>query len=271
MILLATLMALTPPPVDDALARARVCYEALDFECVEQYGQLAITGDPAGRVEAARLLAQSALATDKVDLADKRLAALLALKPDFEPKAWPKAWIARLEAARAAAPDRQPPELTVRIPLTAAPKTAFDVVAITKDKSGVAGVKLFVGGQQGPIAMATTDGTTWRATVPASAVVGDAVGLWVEATDRLGNGPARFGTWAKPRLVQLETPGGDDSLTSQWWFWTAIGGAVAVAAATGVTVWALTQKDDAIAPPLTPPGETGNLKVGVPAWFKPSD
>ena len=61
---------------------------------------------------------------------------------------------------------------------------------------------------------------------------------------------------------------GDGGIASKWWFWTAIGGTVAVATATGLTVWLLTKEDDTSTPdPMPPMSETGSVKVGFPPWF----
>ncbi|MFT7623317.1 MAG: hypothetical protein ACI9WU_002500 [Myxococcota bacterium] len=273
-------LALAAPPdltAAQRVDRARVCFEAMDFACVERETEqgLGLATASRSREVQSQLLAlrvESALA-QSLPSADPRLAELLAVDPGFDAPGWPTPWLARLKRARAAAPDREPPELSVRLPLTHAAGQPFEVLATTRDRSGTAGVTLFVAGLPQPLSMTTTNGTSWRAIVPASAAVGDSVALWLEASDQVGNGPTRFGTAEQPRRVHLEqpppkTPPSDDRLVSKWWFWTAIGGAVLVGAAAGVTVWALSQ-DDAAAPTGPPAAETGNVRVGVPPWFQP--
>lgn len=255
-LVLAALAAEPPIPPAQRLPRAKLCLDALDYSCAERelaHAREALeTFAPADRQEILRLSAETALSEARPDDAKAHLLALLALDPRFDPgpDAWPPAWRAVLDAARRDAPDRLPPELEVEAPTEVDAGKGFELVARARDDSGVGAVTLFVAGRRLP--MATTDNETWRALVPAELVAGDTVGLYVEATDRHGNGPARWMSADKPfrvvvraETVTLPPPpqrppdeGSDPSVTETWWFWTAIG---AAAIATGVTVWALTR------------------------------
>ena len=269
-------LAGTWPSADDDLTatqrleRAALCFEELDLECAEaeliearRSLQTLAAGD---RERVIRLSAEVAFSSERQADAEVHLRALLALNPTFEPAAgaWPGPWRDTLVRLRAAAPDRSPPTLRVQVPVQVETGQAFEVEVLAEDRSGVGGVTLLVfGATTTRIALTTTDGRTWRGTVAASLVVGDAVPIQIEATDQLGNGPASWG--APHRVPVLSRPEPAPSVVETWWFWTAIGGAVAVAVATGITVWALPREDEA-AIEITPP-ETGSVYVELPPWF----
>ncbi len=279
-----------------ALARARVCRAALDYPCTERELAAARAGLSALPADSQRdvlaLSAEVALAQGRREAADDHLDALLALDPTFEPPldAWPPAWRARLDAARARAPDRLPPTLTVHLPVAARPGEPVTVEVVAEDASGVSGVSLWlardapspVGATGGPRSadeqarspretkLATTDGKTWRGTIAGGAVRGPALRLWVTAWDQRGNGPARWGSPEAPKTLPVvappKPPGPDEGgapgatpkaergtpLVDRWWFWAAIGAGLA-ATATGTYLL--------VRPEGEPRGGTANVDV----------
>ena len=251
------------------LARGEVCLAALDFECAEAELAEARKGheklSPGERRQVFRLSAETALSLEKRAHARSYLTSLLELSPGFMPRpgAWPKPWLVVLEEARGARPDRDPPQLRVALPMTtpAGKEVVIEVEAI--DRSGVGGVTAFskTGSGVQRLVLGTTDGRLWRATLPADRVVGPVLQLWIEATDSKGNGPARWGSAAEPQRIVVvagETHEEAPSLVTRWWFWTAIGGAVA--AATAVTVYLVTREDEAgVVAPAVP--TTGGVQV----------
>ncbi len=245
------------------LARAKLCYEALDYSCAEQeltHARAAMEAlDPAGRIGVLQLSAESALSMGKQEQAHTHLMALLKADPSFQPppKSWSKPWLDALAAARRASPDRLPPTLEVSLPIGPVPSDEVLVLELqATDRSGVSGVKLFL--VTGPSFDCTTsDGQTWHAKIPAEHVVGEELLLWIEARDQPGNGPARWGSPRAPKRIPIAQKVTSDSVATKWWFWTIIGGTVAVAAATGITVWLLTQEDE----PPAPTTATGGIDV----------
>lgn len=295
--------AAAAPKAARALARARVCRAALDYPCAERElaaaraGLAALAAD--GQREVLALSAEVALAQGKVTAADGHLDALLAVAPTFAPSrdAWPPAWRARLEAARRRAPDRAPPALTVHLPVAARPGEPLPVSVVAEDPSGVAGVSVWLATTPGPLSgstgragdapdhangpheppgggaehkLATTDGVTWRGTLPGVEVRGRALRVWVTAWDLRGNGPARWGSPEAPKVLPLAAPPGalatspgapgdrpeSTPLVERWWFWAAIGAGVA---ATAAGTYLLVRPDGA--------SQGGTANVGVElAW-----
>ena len=298
--------AAAAPKAARALARARVCRAALDYPCAERELAAARAGFAAlaadGQREVLALSAEVALAQGKVTAADGHLDALLAVAPTFAPSrdAWPPAWRARLEAARRRAPDRAHPALTVHLPVADRPGEPLPVSVVAEDPSGVAGVSVWLATSQEPISgsavgpddaptrphgshgppgptadgeehkLATTDGVTWRGTLPGVEVRGRALRVWVTAWDLRGNGPARWGSPEAPKVLPLAAPPGalatspgapgdrpeSTPLVERWWFWAAIGAGVA---ATAAGTYLLVRPDGA--------SQGGTANVGVElAW-----
>jgi hypothetical protein len=256
----------------ERLERARVCQAALDFPCAERElaaVRAALASLAAGEQrEALQRSAEVALAAERPDDARAHLATLLALAPDFAPgaEAWPPQWRALLDEVRRAAPDRLGPTVVeVRLPVAAPPGRPLEVAVIATDPSGVGRVVLFVGGEP-PLAIvcATEDGRRWVGAVPAERVTGRALRLWAEAHDVGGRGPTRWGSPEAPHVLPVAAPEPPPALAGEtpwyqtWWFWTAVG--VGVAAAAGVTAWALTGPEDGAAGPVT-----GSLALD-PQW-----
>ncbi len=176
-----------------------------------------------------------------------------------------------LEDVRRAAPDVRPPELAVQAPKTAIAGAPLTVTVSATDRSGVAGVTLFIGaGDAFP--MATTDGETWQVAIPAELVPAGELRLWIEATDRAGNGPARWGSAEMPRLCAVTDPAppiadplttatiepppeADTPVWETWWFWTTIGVGVA---GVGTLVYFLVPRSSG-----PPPDDAADLSVEV--------
>lgn len=249
------------------LTRAEICYEEYNFACARDelaHARAALaTLTESQRISALRLSAETALAMRDSTAAHTHLLALLEAQPRFSPpgKAWPKPWLKALAAARAAAPDRLPPTLQVALPVGPVPAgKALPIEVRATDRSGVAGVTLFLVDRR-PLALTTTDGRTWRTTIPADQVVPPEVLLWAESMDQRQNGPARWGSARAPKRIEVAAEVKDGGLVTKWWFWTAIGGAVAVATATGITVWLLTRDEDTPSSPEGPGSQTGGTNV----------
>lgn len=260
-------------PPHTRLERARVCYEAVDFACAE--AELAAARADSGSLTTAqaqtvdRMSAMTALALGKTDEARTHLKALLARQPDFVPAkgAWPAPWRELLEELRGIAPDRLAPTLSVRTPLEITLGQPFEVEVDAEDPSGIGGVTLHLGDGGQPLALATTNGRRWTVRVPGSRVVGSRLELWVVAVDQRGNS-ASAGSAGAPRIIHVAAPRPEPaSVVDTWWFWTAIGGAVLVATATGVTVWLLTKDDPGSGPAVGPQEETGQVRARMPDWF----
>ncbi len=144
-----------------------------------------------------------------------------------------------LRSARAAAPDRSPPDLELRSAGPGREGEPTEIVVNARDRSGVGGVKIFVHAEGGPreLPLSTSDGLSWRLSVPADLVWAPVLHFWLEAYDTQGNGPARLGTAKAPRSVRVSPrPAEQGSIFSQWWFWTAAGATLVAGAA---AAWAL--------------------------------
>lgn len=244
------------PDIRAQLARARVCWAALDPECAEAAlvdVRAALDSlDPPQRSEALRLSAEVALAGERSNDAHTHLLALLALEPRFAPTGWPAAWLAALAAARAAAPDRLPPDLKVSLPSEVRPKTAIAIEVRADDPSGVARCELIVADET-RIALLSADGLSFRGEIPKALVRSPELLVRIEAADRGGN----LATWpaqGSQRIAVTAPLVKDPPLTSRWWFWTAIGAVVA-----GGVVGLLVALDGADA--AADPGATGNLNI----------
>jgi hypothetical protein len=277
---LALLLSLVPVPgagQEDAAAlglkRARACQAALDYRCAEEElaGVREHVADlaPEVRITVFRLSAETALASGRKADADGHLQALLVADPRFEPPpgAWPSGWAAELEKVRAAMPDREPPQLVVEAPADLRAGAVAVVHARVSDRSGVGPVVLGIAGvTPARIAMTTTDGQTWSATVPAPQVRDPALLLWVEAVDLKGNGPARWGGEESPQRVPVgkAPPPPPPPLVKRWWFWTVIGVA---AAGTGVGIYFLSRMDRSSGGAVGVPG-AGRLNVEA-RWPSP--
>lgn len=229
-----------PPPAEDLRAeldRARVCWAALDPECAESALQSvrAHLADlpPEQQIEALRLSAEVALSSEQAIEAHDHLLALLALDPRFAPPAWPGPWLEALARARAAAPDRLPPELTVTVPAEVRPKTNVAIEVRAHDPGGVARCELVLAdGTRVPLLSA--DGVVFRGELPKARVRAPELLVHIEASDRAGN-LARWPTVAAHRIAVTAPIVKDPPLTSRWWFWTAIG-AVVIGGTIGLVV-----------------------------------
>jgi len=226
------------PHPDDLLQRGRVCYEALDFICAEREltaarERIVLVDDVATRVEILQLAAEVTLALDKRAEAVDLLAELLVLAPDFRPPeaAWPATWREALAEARTRTPDGEPPEVRGELPPTARADEALEISVWAADPSGVVRVVLYIARDHteapAAFAMASADGEVWRAIVPRELVRPPALALWVEAWDRLGHGPGRWGSEGQPWTIPVTlAPAPATPVWGRWWFWTAVGAVV---------------------------------------------
>ncbi len=228
-----------------ALQRARVCWAALDPDCamaalIEVRAAITELG-PADRHEAWRLSAEVALAQGAD--AQPYLAALLELDPAFAPR-WSEAWLAALEVARKAAPDRLPPTVRVELPTTVRPKSTAEITVFADDPSGIQGCDVTVDGQR--TALLSADGLTFRGTLPKARAPGLLV--IVEVEDRAGN-VAR----SEHPITVTTPPSRATPVVETWWFWTVVG-VVVVGGAVGLGL-ALSGSDAPVASP------TGDLDI----------
>lgn len=91
----------------------------------------------------------------------------------------------------------------------------LDVKAI--DGSGVSRVRAWVMGEHDAdyweVELDPVPGGRWRAVLPAWKARGGVLTYWVEAWDRLGNGPRRAGSSTRPIVAQLDPPPPDPVVT----------------------------------------------------------
>jgi len=235
-----TTRAAAPSPDDLAtqLDRARVCWAALDPECAEaallEVRARASELAPQLKIEALRLSAEVALATDRTGDAQMHLLALLELEPRFLPAAWPGPWLNALGRARAAAPDRLPPELSVTLPAEVRPKSSVAIEVHAHDPGGIARCELVLADST-RIVLVSADGVVFRGEIPTAVVRVPEVLVRIEVSDRAGN-LASWPAQGAHRLVVSPPPVVKaPPLTSRWWFWTAIG-AVVIGATVGLVM-----------------------------------
>ena len=254
-----------------SLERAQICIEALDYECAQselskaRIHEKMLASEQLIRLH--RLGALTALSLGETLEAEEELRRLLELRPDFTPEegSWPPNWLNVLERVRRGMPDRLAPEIEVSEQLSPAYRNHDWTLNVeVLDAGGVAAVTLFVAvdGRVENIPMATPNGKTWRAVVSAQWMVGSELQYWVEAYDRAGNGPSHWGSVDTPKRVSLsqKISSVDQPLHQKWWFWTALGGVVAVG---GATLYLMSGSD-----PTTPSIQTGKLDVEI-QWPSP--
>ncbi len=112
---------------------------------------------------------------------------------------------------------------------------------------------LTVGGREAEsLHFVTADGETWSVEIPGSWIRGSTLSMWVEAYDRKGNGPARWGdakvskqfNIIQPTVVTVKS---ESPVWKSWWFWTAIGAGLT---ATALTTYYLTGVDESSPTPI---------------------
>lgn len=250
-----TITARADPRED--LGRARVCWAALDPECAEEAlvtvrAHLAELS-PTERLEALRLSAEVALATERTADAHQFLLVVLELDPRFAPSGWSSDWLDALDAARRDAPDRLPPELAVIVPAEVKSKTPVTLEVHADDPSGIASCQAeLASGVR--LTLMTADGRVFRGEIPGKEARPPELTFFVEASDRAGNVTRWPANATYHRVVVNEPPEpASTPIIEQWWFWTTIG--VVVAGTTAALV--LTLGDDEGT--STAPGRYGTL------------
>ncbi len=255
------LLAMTPsvglraetPTGTEALARARLCLDAVDVPCARAELERALAGalSPEDRRVTLQLLVELRLAEGAYEDARALLGQLLELDPAFSPAAWPDEWRKVLAEARRLAPDRLPPTVEAELPASAAPGRAIAVEAVVTDPSGVGRVELHVVPGALRFRLQTADGETWRVTLPGEVVAAPGLELRLEAWDRAGNGPSHFPPDGSHALAVDAAPVAPGTpVTETWWFWTGVA-VVAVGLSVGLALW-LGDENDA----------TGGLRTG---------
>ena len=240
-----------PNPIS-ALDRGRLCWHALDLPCAEReltlaYAERDQLAQPLRR-ELLLLLAELRLSSDAPDAARAHLLELLDLDPAFAPATWPPEWLSVLDEARRLAPDRLPPTLSGALPIEAPPQRPVTVTITATDPSGLSRVELVAADKR--FVMSTTDGFTYIVTLPRELLVPGRLPLQIEAWDRHGNGPTQYPS--TPHTLTIKPLPDSPALTERWWFWAAIGAAVA---GTAVAL-AL-----ALTPTSSSPASSGDLGV----------
>ena len=228
---LASARAVPPEPAPQLeasrpLEEARVCWAALDLECaatrLAKVQSHLDTLSPAEQREALRLLAEVALASDRLADAQSALVSLLERDPRFSPSGWPAPWLAALEAAKKAAPDRLPPELEVVLPGAVRPREAVVVEVRAHDPGGVARCELVLA-DGFRVVLLSADGVLFRGEIPSDHVHVPEVLARIEASDRAGNLALWPAQGSQRVLVQRPPIAPQPPITSRWWFWTGLG------------------------------------------------
>ena len=222
------------------LERARVCSAALDFDCAARELEALRLEDltPEDRVEALRLHAETCLALNRLDEAERHLLSLLEIRPDWSPQAgsWPPKWLDVLEKARRLAPDRLPPVIRGVEVSDAVEGEPVEFRVFIEDPSGVGGATLSVLPGAPPIRLKTTDGRTWVGVVPGEWVRAPALAYSIEAVDTLGNGPVRVGSEEAREIPVAARPAAPTPVVRRAWFWAAIAAGAALVG-TGIYFW----------------------------------
>lgn len=120
----------------------------------------------------------------------------------------------------------------------AEPSKSFEIVTTIRDASGVAFPNLYyrtVGKADFNQTTLVAQGDRFVAIIPAFSVTTSGVEYYVEAFDKLGNGPVYHGTKMKPHRIAVRlkktakapAAGGGTAWYKRWWVWTIAGAVVA--------------------------------------------
>jgi tetratricopeptide (TPR) repeat protein len=138
--------------------------------------------------------------------------------------------------------DEAPPEVQTVTVFPVAEGAPLDFMVEATDASGVGAVRVQYrvrGGKTwGVLPLTPASPNQFAGALPPVAALPPGIEYYVEAWDRLGNGPARVGSAEKPRFVEVHAGVAKDNshFYEKWWFWTAIGAAVAGGTAAALTV-----------------------------------
>ena len=259
--------------IQDMLLEAIALYQQSQFEKARSRLKeiLRYVGQERTRAaqEAYTYMALVHLAFGETEAAVAAFEKALAINPDLLlPSNSPKIEAAFKQAriryrAKVRAVDHDPPTLRHAPPGEGKYGTVLTIEASASDASGIKKVVLHFrqAGNRGfsSVNMERRKNKTLVASVPALSVIRPGVEYYIEAWDVLGNGPGLKGSAAKPILVPVkggpQRPGPTVAtpVYKKWWFWVAVGGAVA---ATGGIVAAatLTREQNAKGVIPLPPG-----------------
>ena len=138
--------------------------------------------------------------------------------------------------------DTGAPEVRGVTALPVSEGTPLDFIAQVTDPSGVAAVRLQYrvrgGSTYGVLPLAPAAPTQFAGQLQPAAAHPPGIEFFVEAWDRLGNGPARLGAPDRPLFVEVRPAPKVERPTpfyERWWFWTGVGAAVAAGTAVALT------------------------------------
>lgn len=233
--------------IHDLLLRAIALYQRSEFaKARDQLKEvLSFVGDERSRAaqEAYTYLALVHLAFGDTEAAVTAFERALAVNSELSlPSRAPKILAALAQArlrykAKVRAMDHDPPTLRHTPPTQGKYGHALALVVTATDSSGVKRVVLHhrQAGNRGfsSVNLERRKDGALEATVPGMSVARPGVEYYLEAWDTLGNGPGLKGSPAKPILVPVEDGPARAGvaprpLYKKWWFWVAVGGAVAV-------------------------------------------
>ena len=226
------------------VARGISEYDELRFEEALQTLSAAFVrsgNTQAQEAEILRYLALTYLALDRQEEADGAWRSMLGREPDYQPGSEMSPRFREFFAhvregwerdGRPGAPPPAPVAIQHRSPPQAERGTEVPLAAQLEDPSGRV-ASLVLAYRQGTSAVfrrvdTTRQGDDFVATIPADDVSPPLVEYYFEAVDRNGLPVASRGDVAAPLRIAVPAPGTD--VTSEAWFWVAIGGGAAVVA-----------------------------------------
>ncbi len=198
--------------------------------------------------EAYTYLAFVQIAFNETEAAVEAFERALAIQPDLALSSPSPRIAAALEQARRRhrakirALDHDPPRQQHQVALKVQHARPLTIVDEVSDVSGIARVVLNyrIAGNRGyaSVTMERDARGRYLATIPASSVVRPAVEYYLEAWDKLGNGPGLKGSPALP--IRVEVEGGPLASAAErraapspwykrWWVWASVAGVVAIA------------------------------------------
>jgi hypothetical protein len=138
--------------------------------------------------------------------------------------------------------DDAPPEIQTVTVFPVKEGVSLDFMVEATDPSGVSAVRVQYrvrGGKTwGVLPLTPSSPTQFAGALPPIAALPPGIEYYVEAWDRAGNGPSHLGSADKPRFVEVHAgpPKETSHIYEKWWFWTAVGAAVAGGTAAALTL-----------------------------------